>query len=98
MARSLRPRPGPHPSGGPAQPLVPDRSLAPESTPTVAVRAAGHHPFIYRKMVIGPVGPDLPSAGDLVRAVDRDGRLLGYGLWNPRSQISLRLLTREAEP
>ena len=49
-------------------------------------------------MVIGPVGPGLPSAGDLVRAVDRDGKLLGYGLWNPRSQISLRLLSREAEP
>jgi 23S rRNA (cytosine1962-C5)-methyltransferase len=93
MARSPRPRPG-----RPAQPLVPDRSLAPESTPTVAVRAAGHHPFIYRKMVIGPVGPSLPRAGDLVRAVDRDGKLLGYGLWNPRSQISLRLLSRQAKP
>ena len=33
----------------------------------------GHHPFVYRKMVIGPVGPIRPRDGDLVRVVDRDG-------------------------
>ncbi|MFO0891506.1 MAG: class I SAM-dependent rRNA methyltransferase [Isosphaeraceae bacterium] len=94
MARAPRPRavpPGPSP--------IPDRSLVPEPTlPTVAVRAAGQHPFIVRKMIIGPVGSAIANPGDLVRAVDRDGKPLGYGLWNPRSQISLRLLTREAEP
>jgi 23S rRNA (cytosine1962-C5)-methyltransferase len=62
------------------------------------VRAAGQHPFIFRKMIIGPVGPAVPNPGDLVRAVDRDGKHLGFGLWNPRSQISLRLLSRQAEP
>jgi 23S rRNA (cytosine1962-C5)-methyltransferase len=64
----------------------------------VAIRAAGLHPFVFRKMVIGPVGPGVPNPGDLVRAVDRDGKALGYGLWNPRSQISLRILTREPDP
>jgi 23S rRNA (cytosine1962-C5)-methyltransferase len=64
----------------------------------VAIRAAGHHPFVYRKMVIGPVGATVPNPGDLVRTVDREDRLLGYGLWNPRSQISLRILTRQPEP
>jgi 23S rRNA (cytosine1962-C5)-methyltransferase len=78
---------------------VPDRSLVPErELPTVAIRAAGLHPFVYRKMVIGPVGPSVPNNGDLVRVVDRDQKFLGHGLWNPRSQISLRILSREPEP
>ena len=35
----------------------PDRSLTPdEPVPTMAVRAAGHRQFVYRKMVEGPVG------------------------------------------
>jgi 23S rRNA (cytosine1962-C5)-methyltransferase len=49
-------------------------------------------------MVIGPAGATVSNPGDLVRAVNRDGHALGYGLWNPRSQISLRLLSREADP
>ena len=72
---------------------IPDRTLdAPASHPTVAVRSAGHHPFVYRKMVIGPVGPVRPRDGDMVRVVDREGLPLGYGLWNARSQINLRIL------
>jgi 23S rRNA (cytosine1962-C5)-methyltransferase len=94
MARAPRHRPD-----APAPTSVPDRSLIPEaSLATVAVRAAGHHPFIYRKMVIGPAGIGVPNPGDLVKVVDRDGKVLGHGLWNPRSQISIRLLSREAEP
>jgi len=94
MARSARPR-----TARPSQAAIPDRGLEPESTlPAVAIRAAGAHPFVFRKMVIGPVGAGLPNPGDLVRAVDREGRHLGYGLWNPRSQISLRILSREDEP
>ena len=79
--------------------VVPDRSLeAPGSLPTVAVRSPGHHPFVYRKMVIGPVGPVRPRDGDMVRVVDRDGLPLGFGLWNARSQINLRLLASGVEP
>lgn len=75
-------------------PKVPDRALEPPAElPTLAVRAAGIHPFIFRKMVIGPVGAIRPMDGDLVRIVDRDHVPLGFGLWNARSQISLRLLT-----
>lgn len=64
---------------------------------TVAIRSAGLHPLIFRKMVQGPVGEVLPQPGDLVRVVDRDQTHLGWGLWNPRSQIALRLLSRGAE-
>ncbi len=80
-------------------PRVPDRSLTPdESLPTMAIRASGGHTFVYRKMVEGPVGAASPNHGDLVRVVDRDGQHLGYALWNGRSQISLRFLSRRAEP
>ena len=79
--------------------MVPDRSLTPEETlPTMAIRSAGNHTFVYRKMVEGPVGAAAPNHGDLVRVVDRDGQQLGYALWNGRSQISLRFLSRRAEP
>ena len=73
---------------------VPDRSLDPPGdVPTMAVSAAGNHPFIFKKMVIGAVGSARPMDGDLVRIVDRDHFPLGFGLWNGRSQIALRLLT-----
>ena len=87
-----RPAPNLEPGEIPTRPLD-----APESTATVAVRSQGLHPFVYRKMVIGPVGPVRPRDGDLVRVVDRDGLPLGYGLWNARSQINLRFLASGVE-
>ena len=54
---------------------VPDRSLtAEEPLPTMAIRAAGTHQFVYRKMLDGPVGAAAPNHGDLVRVVDRARR------------------------
>ncbi len=59
---------------------------------TIAVRSPGFHPFLFRKMIIGPrLGPR-PRDGDLVRVVDRDSVPLGYGLWNVESEITLRLI------
>jgi 23S rRNA (cytosine1962-C5)-methyltransferase len=82
-----------------SEPRLPDRSLTPDgSLPTVAIRAAGTHQFVYRKMVEGPVGAAAPNHGDLVRVVDRDHVHLGFALWNGRSQISLRFLSRASEP
>lgn len=83
----------------PAPEEVPNRPLDPEGDlPTVAIRASGQHPFVYRKMTIGPVGRARPRDGDLVRVVDRDGVPLGFGLWNARSQINVRMLSRGVEP
>src|SRR5271156_6266867 len=80
-------------------PRLPDRSLtAEEPLPTVAIRAAGTHQFVYRKMLEGPVGAAAPNHGDLVRVVDRHGVHLGFALWNGRSQISLRFLSRLSTP
>lgn len=89
MAR--RPRPL---AESPPPVAVPDRPLEPPGdVPTVAVRAPGNHPFVYRKMVVAAVGGFRPAEGDLVRVVDRDHLPIGYGLWNSRSQITIRLLT-----
>jgi len=78
---------------------MPDRPLDPAGElPVIAVRAAGNHPFIFRKMVIGPVGGVRPADGDLVRVVDRDRLPIGFGLWNSRSQITLRLLSTGVDP
>jgi 23S rRNA (cytosine1962-C5)-methyltransferase len=37
------------------------------------------------------------AAGDIVSLVDHDGRFIGRGIFNPRSQIPVRLLTRKDE-
>lgn len=95
-----RPRPKSKPPSRPAEPPapVPDRALDPEvPLPTVAIRSPGNHPFIFRKMIEGVKGPLVARPGDLVQVLDRDGNPLGYGLWNPRSQISLRMLSREPQ-
>jgi 23S rRNA (cytosine1962-C5)-methyltransferase len=86
-------------AGAPSRIIVPDRSLTPdEALPTMAIRASGGHAFVYRKMVEGPVGAAAPNPGDLVRVVDRDGQHLGYALYNGRSQIALRFLSRQESP
>jgi 23S rRNA (cytosine1962-C5)-methyltransferase len=62
----------------------------------VAVRASGRHPILFKKMVIG-VKEGRPEDGDLVQVVDRDGVLLGSGIWSGRSEVALRLLSRGAQ-
>ncbi len=98
MARlSSARRPAGRASASASRIIVPDRSLTPaETLPTMAIRASGGHTFVYRKMVEGPVGAATPNHGDMVRVVDRDGQHLGYALYNGRSQITLRFLSRQA--
>jgi 23S rRNA (cytosine1962-C5)-methyltransferase len=51
------------------------------------------HPWIYRSDVVErPTG----DAGG-VRVTDQRGKPLGVALWSPRSEISLRLLDRDAD-
>ncbi|HEY0709615.1 MAG TPA: class I SAM-dependent rRNA methyltransferase, partial [Polyangia bacterium] len=54
------------------------------------------HPWVYGNAVERLDGP--AEAGDAVSVTDHDGRFIGRGLWNPRSQISVRLCTRKDEP
>lgn len=48
------------------------------------------HPFVYQKM-IGAVDPHA-APGDVVHVYDRSGRLFGRGLFNPSSQVVVRML------
>lgn len=58
-----------------------------------AARARSGHPWIYRSDVAGAVG----DSGDVVRVVDRGRNFLGYAFYNPKSEITLRIATREDE-
>ena len=61
--------------------------------PKGARRWAAGHPWIYRSDVIErPAG----EAG-VVRVADQRGKPLGIALWSPLSEISLRLLDRNAD-
>lgn len=70
-----------------------DRPLA-----TVSARGARRwaqgHPWIYRSDVV--TRPDGAPAG-AVEVRDPRGMRLGVALWSPRSEISLRLLDRDAD-
>ncbi len=54
------------------------------------------HPWIYRTEVDAVEG--LQAPGDTVDVLDHRGRLVGRGFCNPRSMLTVRLLSREAEP
>jgi 23S rRNA (cytosine1962-C5)-methyltransferase len=61
-----------------------------------AERAASGHPWIYRSDVERvPAGVE---PGDVVAVLDGRRRFLGKAFWSARSQIALRLVTREEEP
>ena len=53
------------------------------------------HPWVYANAVERVEGE--AAAGDIVSLVDHDGRFIGRGIFNPRSQIPVRLLTRKEE-
>ena len=53
------------------------------------------HPWVYKNQI--QEVRDAASPGDLVDVVTESSRFLGRGYWNPRSEISIRLLTREDE-
>jgi 23S rRNA (cytosine1962-C5)-methyltransferase len=57
------------------------------------VRVHGRHPWFYRKMVEKP--QDRLPAGGPVRVVDKSDRFVGIGFYNPRTELALRMLSRE---
>ncbi len=67
-------------------------------TVIVSAQGAGRwrsgHPWIYRTDIYDEPG-DEPG---IVPVTDRRGRFLGQALYSPRSEIRLRLLTRERAP
>ena len=68
------------------RPLAPDPSAP---IPAAFVRSPSWHPFLYRKR-IDRVEKGRP--GDLVAVYGPNDRVLGYGLYNPRSEIAVRMV------
>lgn len=60
--------------------------------PSVRHRCLQGHPWIYASEIA-----ETPSCepGDEVNVVDGRGRFVGRGTWNPRSQIAIRLFSRQ---
>jgi 23S rRNA (cytosine1962-C5)-methyltransferase len=60
--------------------------------PLVRLRVPGsrHHLFFFRKMVVKP--DTFIEAGSIVDVVDRTGANLGCGFYNPKSEITVRML------
>ena len=54
------------------------------------------HSWIYKNQIKEVL--DSASPGELVDVITEKSRFLGRGYWNPKSEISIRLLTREDEP
>jgi 23S rRNA (cytosine1962-C5)-methyltransferase len=65
-------------------------------SPWVQLRSAMLHPFVYRKMVRAADPAARP--GDVVNLYDKSGQFFGRGLYNSRSQIVVRVLSRDETP
>jgi 23S rRNA (cytosine1962-C5)-methyltransferase len=63
--------------------------------PAVVLKSAGLHPLVYRKR-IARVDREA-AAGDIVEVLDGQERRVGYGLYNPKSELALRRLSRGDE-
>ncbi len=63
---------------------------------TRETRVRGGHPWIYASEIDRVDGGF--ENGDIVDVKDFRGKFIGRGFYNPHSQISLRILTRNDEP
>ncbi|MBQ8506180.1 MAG: class I SAM-dependent rRNA methyltransferase [Clostridia bacterium] len=63
---------------------------------TRETRVRGGHPWIYASEIEKVEGAF--ENGDIVDVQDFRGKYIGRGFYNPQSQISLRILTRNDEP
>lgn len=64
--------------------------------PAVHLRSVSFRPFLFRKMIDRVDTSARP--GDLVAVFDRRDDLFGHGLYNPRSEIVVRMLSHDATP
>ncbi|MBI5864342.1 MAG: class I SAM-dependent rRNA methyltransferase [Planctomycetes bacterium] len=70
---------------------LPAAGRAERISPWVQLRSASQNPLVYQKM-IRETDPSA-RAGAIVNVYGRDGELFGRGIFNPRSQIVVRMLT-----
>lgn len=88
----------PH-SGSSAASLLTPRPLdvtAGRTFPRVQVKSPTSHPFLYRKR-LGDIAPGIRD-GDLVEVTFGSGTILGYGIYNSRAEIGVRMLSLGPDP
>ena len=92
------PRPNDRREEAPVRPTkLTQRPLAIDAAgdiPAVYVRSNILHPLLYRKRIDRV---ERAQPGDFVAVYNADGELSGYGLYNPRSEIAIRMLWHGAE-
>jgi 23S rRNA (cytosine1962-C5)-methyltransferase len=72
------------------------RTLDPEERlPVVTLKSAGLHPLLYRKRIARV--DRSAGVGDLVEVRFEEGQRAGYGIYNPKSELALRMLSRGDE-
>jgi 23S rRNA (cytosine1962-C5)-methyltransferase len=59
-------------------------------------RVFGGHPWVFASDIARVVGED--AAGNVVRVESSRGQFLAMAVYNPRSQIALRIVSRREEP
>lgn len=58
----------------------------------ITLRSVKIHPFLFRKLI--DRADDAANAGDLVEVFTPQGESFGFGLYNPRAEIAVRMLQR----
>src|SRR5881396_2160621 len=73
------------------------RSLEPDArVPSIRLKTVGLHPLIYSKRILK--FDRAAALGDLVEILDADGQRAGFGIYNPKSELALRILSRGEQP
>lgn len=67
---------------------------AADPIPAVVLKGRISHSSVYRRQIDSVDGA---RPGDLVAVYSKSNQLLGYGLYNPRSELALRVLWRGSE-
>ncbi|NLE30574.1 MAG: class I SAM-dependent rRNA methyltransferase [Phycisphaerae bacterium] len=80
--------------GGSSRPQVPDVPI-PEGVPVAHLKSAHYNTFLYRKMISHIEGN--AADGDLIAVRDKYNRFFGWGFYNSRSEILLRMFSREPD-
>lgn len=73
------------------RPQLPLESISKPESPWVQLRNASRNPLIYKRMI--GTQDKAAQPGDVVQVYDRLGAFFGRGIYNPHSEIMLRMLT-----
>ena len=77
-------------------PASPPASVEERHTPWVQMRTYSFSPTIYPAMIKGVSSGVKP--GDFVTVYNKDGRIFGAGLYNPKARVPLRVLVHGDQP